>query len=194
MDKGEFSINNQPQVEPSTINAVYTPRLILLPLNREVITRRLETSNFTLEITPALTVYFGPQWPGDALAAFPFLLTQVHGGPQAGIVPGSFVAVERTSGQAVGLLGTKGKIDAAFTQEIGYGFIPSSWGQGYATEAVEALVKHLFATTSVQIVTAQTALSNRASERVLEKVGFERTGLGWNKEDGDLTNWELSKL
>jgi RimJ/RimL family protein N-acetyltransferase len=54
---------------------------------------------------------------------------------------------------------------------------------------VGALVAWLHTRPGVQTVTAQTALHNRASERVLEKLGFVRTGVGWNEEDGELTVW-----
>lgn len=154
-----------------------------------MIVARLEAETFSLTCdTPEgpQQVLFPAEWPGAPLGAFPYYLTQTN---RAGEVPGSFVAVTRQDGRAVGQLGSKGTPSAAGELEIGYGLNPSSWGQGLATEAVGALVAHLHARPDVRTVTAQTALSNRASERVLEKLGFVRTGKGWDGEEGELTVW-----
>ena len=41
-------------------------------------------------------------------------------------------------------------------------------------------------------MTAETAVDNLASQRVLEKNGFVRTGVGSNDDDGDLVLWATS--
>lgn len=154
-----------------------------------MIVARLEAEDFSLTCdTPdgPMTIFFPAEWPGAPLGAFPYYLTQTDA---QGIKPGSFVAVTREGMRAIGQLGSKGKPNAAGELEIGYGLNPDVWGQGLATEAVGALVAHLHARPDVQTVTAQTALSNRASERVLEKLGFVRTGKGWDEEEGELTVW-----
>jgi ribosomal-protein-alanine N-acetyltransferase len=97
--------------------------------------------------------------------------------------------VERATLSAIGQMGAKGQPDAQGDLEIGYGLNPEAWGQGYATEAVRALVTALLARPGVQRVTAQTATTNPASARVLEKLGFRRVGTAWDKEDGDLNVW-----
>jgi RimJ/RimL family protein N-acetyltransferase len=58
------------------------------------------------------------------------------------------------------------------TVEIGYSVAPESRGLGYATEIVGALVRHAFDTGAVRRVVAETAGSNGASQRVLERNGF----------------------
>jgi RimJ/RimL family protein N-acetyltransferase len=52
----------------------------------------------------------------------------------------------------------------------------AAWGQGYATEAVRALLTWAFATLDLNRVQAETDTRNVASARVLEKVGFRREG------------------
>lgn len=94
-----------------------------------------------------------------------------------------------TNRVAVGMLSTKRPPGRQRTVEIGYGFNPASRGQIYATEAVAALVAHLRASPEVRRVTAQTATGNAASERVLEKTGFLRTGIAFDEEEGDLIVW-----
>ncbi len=170
-----------------------TPRLLLLPLSRSLIERRLQEEAFEhMMATPAgpLPVTFTVQWPGDPLPLFPAKLERLS---RAGLeeVPGSFVAVTRADSRAVGQLGGKGSVDAQGAVEIGYGFAPSEWGRGYATEAVRALTAHLLREPGVRTVTAQTAVANHASRRVLEKCGFRQTGTAWDEEDGDLLTWAV---
>lgn len=107
-------------------------------------------------------------------------------------VAGSFAAVDSANHIAVGQLGAVGRLSSEGTQEIGYGFNPEACGQGFATEALAALAAHLFTWPLVNALTANTAVSNRPSERVLEKNGFIRTGTSWNADDGDLVTWRLS--
>jgi [ribosomal protein S5]-alanine N-acetyltransferase len=60
---------------------------------------------------------------------------------------------------------------------IGYGFDDSVWGQGFATEAVTALVGWAFESLDLNRVQAETDTRNTGSCRVLEKLGFVREGL-----------------
>jgi RimJ/RimL family protein N-acetyltransferase len=61
--------------------------------------------------------------------------------------------------------------------EIGCWIGVSHWGQGYATEAVRALIDHAFADLQHEALQAGTRVSNPASRRVLEKCGFQWTGV-----------------
>ncbi|MGH9020625.1 MAG: GNAT family N-acetyltransferase [Acidimicrobiales bacterium] len=106
-------------------------------------------------------------------------------------VDATFTAVERATSMAVGMLGVKGSLRADGSLEIGYGFGRESWGRGLATEAVTALSAHLLARSEVRAIFAETAVWNRASERVLEKAGFVRFGVDWDEEDGDLVVWRV---
>jgi RimJ/RimL family protein N-acetyltransferase len=60
--------------------------------------------------------------------------------------------------------------------EIGYTLAPGHQGRGLATEAVGALVDHLFAARGVERVHASVDPRNVASARVLERLGFEHEG------------------
>ena len=51
------------------------------------------------------------------------------------------------------------------------------WGQGYATEAVRALIDHAFGELGHETLQAGARVSNPASRRVLEKCGFQWTGV-----------------
>ena len=62
--------------------------------------------------------------------------------------------------------------------EVGYWLGRPFWGQGYATEAVNRMVVFAFNRVGLHRVWAAALLDNRASERVLEKVGLHNQGLG----------------
>jgi len=55
---------------------------------------------------------------------------------------------------------------------LGYRLRKSAWGQGYATEAVGALLAYLFSATNITRVVATTYEHNLASRRVMEKAGM----------------------
>src|SRR6266404_953891 len=62
--------------------------------------------------------------------------------------------------------------------EIGYWLGVPFWGQGYATEAVRAVIDHAFGDLGYDAVAGGARVSNPASRRVLEKCGFQWTGVG----------------
>jgi RimJ/RimL family protein N-acetyltransferase len=84
--------------------------------------------------------------------------------------------------------------------EIAYRLARAAWGQGIATEAAGALVAHGLRTLGLPRLVAVTYPENRASQGVLDKLGFERRGLveykgvqttfhvltreAWNARDG----------
>lgn len=61
--------------------------------------------------------------------------------------------------------------------EIGYWLAPDYWGKGLATEAGQAVMQHGFGSLGLQRIVAVAHPENRASIRVLEKLGmvFEKT-------------------
>ncbi|MEM7428564.1 MAG: GNAT family N-acetyltransferase [Pseudomonadota bacterium] len=61
--------------------------------------------------------------------------------------------------------------------EIGYVLKRTAWGQGYATEACDRLVRFAFEESPLQEIIASIVIGNTASQRVLEKNGFSAIGL-----------------
>ena len=62
--------------------------------------------------------------------------------------------------------------------EIGYWLGVPYWGHGYATEAARALIDQAFGDLGYEAVEAGARTTNAASRRVLEKCGFQWTGVG----------------
>ena len=69
--------------------------------------------------------------------------------------------------------------DGAMSEaEIGYVLDPAHGGQGFATEAVRALMEACFSQLGVHRVHASCIADNRASWRLMERVGMRREGHG----------------
>ncbi|HEU5016639.1 MAG TPA: GNAT family N-acetyltransferase [Pseudolabrys sp.] len=62
--------------------------------------------------------------------------------------------------------------------EIGYWLGVSYWGKGYATEALHAVIDYAFTDLDHQALQAGARVTNPSSRRVLEKCGFQWTGVG----------------
>ena len=67
--------------------------------------------------------------------------------------------------------------DNLMQADLGFTFAPQYRGQGYATEAVRAVLERLFTLQGVRRVSAECDARNLASARLLERVGFTREGL-----------------
>ncbi|MCU1281156.1 MAG: hypothetical protein JWM53_4702 [bacterium] len=61
--------------------------------------------------------------------------------------------------------------------EVGFILRRDLWGQGLASEALSAVVEWGFARLELHSVEAQLDHENRASQRTLERAGFQREGL-----------------
>jgi RimJ/RimL family protein N-acetyltransferase len=59
--------------------------------------------------------------------------------------------------------------------EIGFILHPDHWGQGLATEAVGAVIDHVFAAHDIAAIEADVDPRNEASLRLLFRLGFEET-------------------
>ena len=80
------------------------------------------------------------------------------------------------AGDVIGTCGLDLREEAA--PEIGYWLGVPYWGCGYATEAVRALIDHAFGNLGHTSLQAGARVTNAASRRVLEKCGFQWTGVG----------------
>lgn len=60
--------------------------------------------------------------------------------------------------------------------EIGWAVDPACWGQGYATEAAQGMLDYAFKDLNAHRVVAFCKSMNKASWRVMEKLGMQREG------------------
>jgi RimJ/RimL family protein N-acetyltransferase len=77
--------------------------------------------------------------------------------------------------ELIGMCGVEPCVGAA---DIGYWLGVPYWNRGFATEAVRAVIDHAFGDLEHDALQAGARVSNPASRRVLEKCGFQWTGVG----------------
>jgi ribosomal-protein-alanine N-acetyltransferase len=146
-----------------------SPRLRLRPL-----TLHDADALFTIHSDPQFTRFWSSA-PWTARAQAEALITQ----DQADLAQGEHVrlGIERLDGGA--LLGTCTLFKIHPTNrraELGYGLGPAHWGQGYAQEAVRALLGWGFGTLNLHRVEADIDPANTASAALLTRLGFQVEG------------------
>lgn len=177
---------------------VETRRLLLVASTAEI--ARAEATDWS-ELGRLLEAEIHPAWPPDEndQAGRDFLWRQLREHPEAVgflgwswlVRPASRLEPREERPLLIGGGGFKGPPDADGTIEIGYSIVEEYYGRGMATEAVAATLSWAFGDPRVRRVVAETLPDRRASQRVLEKNGFERT-----KEppsDPGSLRWELTR-
>lgn len=118
--------------------------------------------------TPRAPARWAPGYPTDGdLEAARMVLAA---GPAAEPLFGPLSVL--VDGTTVGGAGFLGPPDDAGTLRCGYGLAPSSRGQGFAAEAVTALLDHAGRDPRARRVAAEALVGNAASHRVLLRCGF----------------------
>ena len=87
-----------------------------------------------------------------------------------------YVIEDRTDGRILGGTNLHHFDPLRDVVEVGYWLFVEARGRGIATRAVGAMVEHALAN-GIYRVEAHVRLGNDASERVLERLGFEREGI-----------------
>ena len=76
------------------------------------------------------------------------------------------------------IVGACGIVPQEQAAELGYWLGVHYWGSGYATEALHAVIDYAFTDLDHPALHAGARVTNPASRRVLEKCGFQWTGVG----------------
>ena len=76
------------------------------------------------------------------------------------------------------VVGACGIVSEDDTPELGYWLGVPYWGKGLATEALHTLIDFAFTDLAHEALQAGARVTNPASRRVLEKCGFQWTGVG----------------
>lgn len=101
---------------------------------------------------------------------------------------------EKESGEFIGRAGLiyLGYDDTQPDIEIGYAFVKTAWGKGYATELTNALIAWGFTHLAVERLIAVARPENSRSRHVLEKSGMTYVGLA-NYWDCEVALYELTR-
>lgn len=89
---------------------------------------------------------------------------------------GLYAAEEKCSGDFIGFIGFHwARLDVDFCPciEIGWRLDKHYWGKGYASEGAGACLKHGFDNLHFDKVYSFTAVDNKASQRVMQKIGMK---------------------
>lgn len=82
----------------------------------------------------------------------------------------------KTTREFIGWCGLK-QTDEHIYPDLGYRFLKSHWGNGYATEAAKRTIEYAFMVLHLQGISAKAHIDNKASVSVLEKCGMQLTGV-----------------
>lgn len=160
-----------------------TERLLLVPFGLELIQAAIEDR---IQLERQLNARVHDEWPNpDFEEILPFLAQKMTQDPAE--ADWICLVVHSLDRIVIGEVGFKGKPNLEGIVEIGYGIVPSYQGQGFATEATNALVRWALSQPGVRRVTAECLSSNAPSIRVLEKIGMRCSGV-----EGEMLRWETN--
>ncbi|MCJ2133187.1 GNAT family N-acetyltransferase [Methylobacterium sp. J-026] len=144
-------------------------------------TRRLWLRWPTAKDAPAIMALAGERAVAEMTAHIPHplgreavndFLVKVRGANNAGTGLTLALTLRATPGRLIGLVGIAGDAGAP---HLGYWLGQPWWGNGLMSEAAGALVHAFFAYAGGTCLTAGALPANRASQRVIEKIGFRWT-------------------
>ena len=92
-------------------------------------------------------------------------------------LPSSWGIELKETGRVIGTMGVMAWIPEYRVAEVGYSLGKKWWRQGYAAEALSALMDLMFDEMRINRVEGQCDVRNPASGRVMEKCGMRREGL-----------------
>ena len=86
---------------------------------------------------------------------------------------GRFAVIYKSDQKLIGFKGIKYLPEVNGESDLGYRFLPEYWGKGIATESSKMALAYGFKSLQLEKILGFTELKNKASTRVLEKVGFK---------------------
>ncbi|AHM59576.1 putative acetyltransferase [Flammeovirgaceae bacterium 311] len=128
-----------------------------------------------------------PRTPAESRERLNNLIERYQMEPQSGI----WAVVLQGSQEYIGTASLFTLPNSPYLQ-IGYKLKPEAQGKGYATEIAEGLLYHSFFKAGLQKVVAVTHPQNKASQRVLKKLGMQPCGF-LRAYDMMLTYFSLEK-
>ena len=172
--------------------SVHTARLELTPLEADAIQALLDGDAQQLKSLTGAT-FPDPVGPPPYMAeSLPVVRDRLRRLP--GEVPWwNWIVVRQESAEAVGSVAFGGMPELDGSVLIGYAMYPGYEGQGYATEAVRAMVAWAFAQPGVRTVRALAPVWNTPAVHVAEKVGMRPIASDEDDEVGEVLVYETGR-
>jgi RimJ/RimL family protein N-acetyltransferase len=166
--------------------ACHTARLVLRDLIEDD-----WTTIFAMSQSPAVTRYQSwlrltseidaQQWVHQAMHHYQLSPRQAY----------NLAIVQQDTRAVIGWIGWGLPSDRALGDyDFGYALLPSAWGQGYMTEALQSAINYMFESLAANVVYGECASSNRASARVMEKNGMILVSQ-WSESDATTGTSEI---
>ena len=153
----------------SSLPVLDTKRLRLRPLSM-----RDEKDMYRYASDPAVSrhvLWDAHESPRDTRSALRSAIRQYRSGS-----PGSFAIERRSDRRMIGTIGFMWVNTEHRSAEVGYSLARDCWNQGYATEALAAVLRFGFDTLRLNRIEAQHETSHPASGRVMQKCGMTYEG------------------
>jgi [ribosomal protein S5]-alanine N-acetyltransferase len=154
--------------------ALETERLRLIPLDLQNLLL-LKENRALMEKNMGLTVsnmQFDPQIQAEMNEAIDFWISRVGENEEDYSWFTNWEMVLKEKNMSIGGIGLTGLPDRKGEVTVGYGVDGNYHRQGYATEALQAMVQWIFKNAHVHRIVAETLKDNVASHKVLHKNGF----------------------
>lgn len=166
-------MNNVPVIRPALERPLHTERLTLSPARAEDAEatwrfRRLESVSRWLTSAPAELAEHRRMFSEPDRLTTTAIITLGHDG--TGPVIGDLMLRREDAWAQREIAGRAHRVQA----ELGWVLDPAHTGAGYATEAVRELLRYGFQDVGLRRVWASCFLENRASWRLMERVGMHR--------------------
>jgi ribosomal-protein-alanine N-acetyltransferase len=126
-----------------------------------------------------------PDWPGRTARTMRYRLAQLASDPTEQPWLLRAIVVRQPVREVVGHIGFHAPPDARNAVEVGYTVAAAYRRQGYALEAVQALLGWAKREHGIQQVIASISPTNAPSLALAHKLGFVQTGSQMDEEDGE---------
>ena len=172
------------KVKKLTIDKLTTERLILIPFTINICKNILNNDYRDLE---ALNLKKGNGWPDeDVLDTLPRIINNLNK-VEAPTGYESWMIIKKETREIIGDAGFKGFNFVNDSIDIGYGIIDEERRNGYAEEAVTALIHWAMTNEMVKEITATCHLENINSINLLTKLSFHLL-----KTENKMMYWSLA--
>jgi len=172
--------------------SVHTARLELTPLEAEAIEALLAGDGEHLKVLTG-AAFPRPVGPPPYMAdSLPVVLARLRRVPREARW-WNWLVVRQDTGEAVGSVAFGGQPELDGSVLIGYAMYPGYEGQGYATEAVRAMIEWAFAQPEVRVIRTMAPVWNTPAVHVAEKVGMRPVAADDDDEVGEVLVYQVVK-